>query len=37
MMHSLENIGDTDLAFATVEFMDGTNPPLEIPTEFRIA
>ena len=37
MMHSLENTGDTDLAFTTVEFMDGTNPPLEIPAEFRLA
>lgn len=36
MLHSVENIGDTDLAFTTVEFLDGTNPPLEIPPEVRL-
>ena len=36
MVHSLENIGDTELAFTTVEFLDGTNPPLPIPDEFRL-
>ena len=36
MLHSVENIGDTDLAFATVEFLDGTNPPLAIPPEVRL-
>lgn len=37
MMHSLENIGDSALAFATVEFLDGTNPPLVIPPKFKLA
>ena len=37
MIHSVENIGDTDLVFATVEFLDGTNEPLEIPSEMRLA
>ncbi len=37
MLHSVENIGDTHLAFTTVEFLDGTNPPLEIPSEVRLA
>ena len=36
MLHSVENIGDTDLAFATVEFLDGTNPPLAIPPEVKL-
>jgi beta-alanine degradation protein BauB len=29
MMHDLENIGDTVLAFTTVEFLDSANPPLD--------
>jgi len=36
MLHSIENIGDTDLAFTTVEFLDGTNAPLDIPDEMRL-
>ncbi len=36
MLHSLENIGETELAFTTVEFLDGTNPPLAIPDEMRL-
>lgn len=36
MLHSVENIGDTDLAFATVEFLDGTNPPLALPPEVKL-
>lgn len=36
MLHSVENVGDTDLAFATVEFLDGTNDPLAIPPEARL-
>lgn len=36
MLHSVENIGDTDLAFATVEFLDGTNPLLAIPPGVRL-
>ena len=30
MTHSLENIGDTDLIFTTVEYLDSANPPLPI-------
>jgi hypothetical protein len=36
MLHSVENIGNTDLAFATVEFLDGTNPPLAVPPEVKL-
>jgi hypothetical protein len=35
MVHDLENIGDTDLVFTTVEFLDSANPPLPIPAEIR--
>ncbi|MCG6903665.1 MAG: hypothetical protein LJE68_13390 [Rhodobacter sp.] len=37
MLHSVENIGDTELSFTTVEFLDGTNQALEIPQEMRLA
>ncbi|MEP1354205.1 MAG: hypothetical protein ABJX32_08070 [Tateyamaria sp.] len=30
MAHSLENIGDTDLIFTTVEFKNSANPPLPL-------
>lgn len=36
MVHSLENIGETMLSFATVEFLNGPNEPLEVPAEFRL-
>ncbi len=29
MIHDLENIGDTELLFTTVEFLDSPNPPLD--------
>ena len=29
-IHDLENIGDADLCFTTVEFLDSANEPLEI-------
>lgn len=29
-MHDLENIGETDLIFTTVEFLDSRNPPLAL-------
>ena len=35
-VHSLENIGDTDLLFTTVEFLDSANPPLPIPADVRL-
>jgi len=30
MIHDLHNIGDTELTFTTVEFVDGANAPLPI-------
>ena len=36
MLHSVQNIGDEDLVFTTVEFLDGPNAPLEIPDEVRL-
>jgi beta-alanine degradation protein BauB len=35
-VHDLENIGDTELIFTTVEFLDSANPPLPLPTETAI-
>lgn len=37
MLHSVENIGDTDLLFTTVEFLDGPNAPLSIPDSVRLS
>jgi hypothetical protein len=36
-VHDLENIGDTDMVFMTVEFLDSANPPLAIPDAVRRA
>ena len=36
MLHSVENIGDTELLFTTVEFLDGTNAALPVPDELRL-
>ena len=36
MLHSVENIGDTELYFTTVEFLDGANEALPIPDELRL-
>ena len=33
MIHDLENVGDTELLFVTVEFLDSDNPPLELTPE----
>lgn len=33
--HDLTNIGETDLVFSTVEFVDGANAPLAIPNAVR--
>jgi beta-alanine degradation protein BauB len=30
MIHDLENIGDVELIFTTVEFLDSANPPLDL-------
>ena len=34
-VHDLENIGDTELIFCTVEFLDSANKPLPIPDKVR--
>jgi hypothetical protein len=36
MVHSVENIGNTDLLFTTVEFLDSPTKPLPIPDEMRL-
>ncbi|TVR10981.1 MAG: hypothetical protein EA385_02095 [Salinarimonadaceae bacterium] len=36
MVHSVENIGDADLLFTTVEFLDSANDPLPVPEEVRL-
>jgi beta-alanine degradation protein BauB len=35
MVHDLENIGDTELLFTTVEFLDSPNAPLELRSNTR--
>ena len=34
-VHDLENIGDTELIFTTVEFLDSANAPLPVPDRVR--
>lgn len=36
-VHDLQNIGDTDLTFVTVEFLNSANKPLPIPHGVRAA
>ena len=36
LLHSVENIGDTDLLFTTVEFKNSANAPLDVPDEVRL-
>jgi quercetin dioxygenase-like cupin family protein len=36
-IHDLENIGDSELIFTTVEFLDSANAPLAIPDAGRMA
>lgn len=36
MIHDLENIGDTELIFTTVEFIDSANKPLPVPDDARL-
>jgi len=36
-VHDLENIGDEEIVFTTVEFLDGANKPLELPREIMTA
>ena len=35
-VHDLENIGDSELIFTTVEFLDSANKPLPVPDTVRI-
>ena len=35
MFHSVKNIGDTNLIFTTVEFMQSANPPMALPDGIR--
>jgi hypothetical protein len=36
LLHSVENIGDTDLLFTTVEFKQSANAPLPVPESVRL-
>lgn len=36
MLHCVENVGETDLLFTTVEFKDSDNPALPIPDSVRL-
>ncbi len=36
-VHDLENVGDKDMIFMTVEFLDSANKPLPIPESVRAA
>jgi hypothetical protein len=35
-VHAIENVGDTDLVFVTVEFLPGDNPPIPIDDTHRL-
>jgi hypothetical protein len=37
MVHAVENIGQTELRFTTVEFLDSPNPKLTIPDGVRLS
>jgi hypothetical protein len=36
MIHAVENIGNTELLFTTVEFLDSLNEPLPVPDAMRL-
>ena len=36
-VHDLENIGDQDMVFMTVEFLDSANKPMALPARVRPA
>jgi quercetin dioxygenase-like cupin family protein len=36
-VHDLENIGDKDMVFMTIEFLDSANKPMALPTGVRRA
>jgi hypothetical protein len=35
-VHAVENVGNTELSFVTVEFLPGDNPPIPIPDHYRL-
>ena len=35
-VHDLENIGDAEMIFSTVEFLDSANTPLPVPDSVRV-
>lgn len=35
MYHDLENVGDTELVFTTVEFLESANTPIKVPDDVR--
>jgi mannose-6-phosphate isomerase-like protein (cupin superfamily) len=35
-VHAIENVGDTDLVFITVEFLQGANPPIALPETVKL-
>ncbi len=35
-VHAIENVGDTELVFITVEFLQGANPPIPLPEAVRL-
>lgn len=35
-IHDLQNVGDADLVFTTVEFMDSDNPAMDVPDHVRL-
>ena len=35
-VHAIENVGDTELIFVTVEFLPGANPPIDVPDSYRL-
>ena len=36
-VHDLENLGDRDMIFNTIEFLDSPNKPLRVPDKVRMA
>jgi quercetin dioxygenase-like cupin family protein len=36
-VHDLENLGDQEMVFMTIEFLNSANRPLDIPNEVRAA
>ena len=36
-VHDLENLGDQDMIFNTIEFLDSANAPLPVPDRMRLA